>query len=358
MIARAAPAVLIVEDEGIVARDLQQSLSGLGYDAFGIAASAEEAVALAAAKRPDIVLMDIRIKGPRDGIETAALLKERFPVGIIYLTAHADVAMIDRAKQTEPDGYLVKPVKVEELRSMIEITLHRRELERELRTSHQQVRDSAQRLERVREEERRAVALLLHDGIAQDLFAMKLGLEQLGGLLRRPVKFRRLCKEITLAVVKCMEAIRRVANDLRPVALAYCPVASVITEHARRFGERAHLEVKVTEGTEFPPLDEPTQLLFFRTVQEALTNVARHAQATTVEIVLLSDDERIAMRISDDGVGIVEGELRKPGSLGLLGIRERFTALGGGLRVERGQSGGTAITVHLPRRLDDAAHAA
>jgi CheY-like chemotaxis protein len=120
------PAILIVEDERIVAKDLQQTLSGMGYDAFGIASSSEEALARAAEKRPDIVLIDIRIKGERDGIETAQDLRNQFGVSIVYLTAHADEVTIERAKKTSPDGYLIKPVKARDLKETIEIAVRAR----------------------------------------------------------------------------------------------------------------------------------------------------------------------------------------------------------------------------------------
>src|ERR1044071_1869885 len=102
MITSTARSVLIVEDERIVAKDLQQSLAGLGYDAFAIASSADEALRPAAGRRHDAILMDIRIKGQRDGIDTAALLREQFDVPIVYLTAHADDATIARANATGP----------------------------------------------------------------------------------------------------------------------------------------------------------------------------------------------------------------------------------------------------------------
>jgi PAS domain S-box-containing protein len=130
---RAAHSVLIVEDERIVAKDLQQALSGMGYDAFAIASSAEEAIARATEQCPDVVLMDIRIKGDRDGIQTAEILQSRFHVPVIYLTAHADEATIERARTTQPHGYLLKPVKTGELRSAIEIGLYRHEMEKRLR---------------------------------------------------------------------------------------------------------------------------------------------------------------------------------------------------------------------------------
>ncbi|TNF23755.1 MAG: hybrid sensor histidine kinase/response regulator [Deltaproteobacteria bacterium] len=133
MVQLSPPVVLIVEDERIVAKDLQQTLAELGYDAFAIASSAEEAVARASERLPDLVLMDIRIKGDLDGIETAELLRERFGTPAVYLTAHSDDATIARVKRTEPIGYLVKPIKTAELKSVIEVSLHRHHLEREHR---------------------------------------------------------------------------------------------------------------------------------------------------------------------------------------------------------------------------------
>jgi len=124
------PSVLIVEDERIVAKDLQQTLLALGYDAFAIASSAEEALARASERIPDLVLMDIRIKGELDGIQTAELFRARYGTPLVYLTAHSDDAIIERAKVTEPIGYLIKPIKTAELRSVIEVSLYRHHLER------------------------------------------------------------------------------------------------------------------------------------------------------------------------------------------------------------------------------------
>ncbi|WP_394846453.1 diguanylate cyclase [Pendulispora brunnea] len=139
--------VLIVEDERIVAMDLQQILTALGYDAYGVASSANEAFARASEKRPDVVLMDIRIKGQLDGIRTAAVLREKFDVPVVYLTAHADDATIARAKKTTPHGYLLKPVKSTELKSAIEVSIYRHEMEKELRAREALFRDTLASLE-------------------------------------------------------------------------------------------------------------------------------------------------------------------------------------------------------------------
>jgi diguanylate cyclase (GGDEF)-like protein len=131
--------ILIVEDEGIVAADLRAMVADMGYDAYAVCSSGAEALARAAEKAPDLALMDISIKGPMDGVETAALLRERFGTAIVFLTAFAYGSASERIHQSEPHAYLVKPVTSAALRSTIELSLHRHELERRLRNREQEL---------------------------------------------------------------------------------------------------------------------------------------------------------------------------------------------------------------------------
>lgn len=128
-----AKTVLVVEDERVVAKDLQHTLVRLGYRVPLTVASAEDAVRAVARECPDLVLMDIRIRGELDGVDAAGILKKRFDVPVVYLTAYADQETVARAKTTEPLGYLLKPVKLDELRTTVEVALHKHEMERRLR---------------------------------------------------------------------------------------------------------------------------------------------------------------------------------------------------------------------------------
>jgi two-component system, cell cycle sensor histidine kinase and response regulator CckA len=130
---QAQKTILIVEDERVVARDIQRTLIDLGYDVPATAATAEQALQLASEHCPSLVLMDVQIKGDRDGITTAELLRERFDVPVVYLTAFGDTATVERAKLTEPYGYLLKPVKARELRSVVEVALYKHQMDRRLR---------------------------------------------------------------------------------------------------------------------------------------------------------------------------------------------------------------------------------
>ncbi len=127
--------ILVVEDEPIVARDIQLSLQRLGYEVPATASSGEEAIRKAAETRPDLVVMDIVLKGNMDGVQTAQHLKDRLNVPVIYLTAFADDQTLERAKTTAPAGYMLKPYQPHELRTSIEIALHRSQSERGLRES-------------------------------------------------------------------------------------------------------------------------------------------------------------------------------------------------------------------------------
>ncbi|MGB6068425.1 MAG: PAS domain S-box protein [Desulfomonilaceae bacterium] len=129
--------VLVVEDEGIIAQDIRISLQELGYEVCSTVNTGEEAVRMAEAERPDLVLVDVVLKGPMDGIDAARLIHSRFKIPIIYLTAYADEKMLDRAKVTEPFGYLIKPFREKELHSTIEMALFRYGLRKRLR-EHQE----------------------------------------------------------------------------------------------------------------------------------------------------------------------------------------------------------------------------
>ncbi len=122
--------VLVVEDEGLIAHDISNRLIALGHEVVGTVSTAEEALEKAAAA--DIVLMDIRIDGPVDGVEAADLIREQYRLPVIFLTAHSDRQTLDRAKVTGAFGYLVKPIAHASLNTAIEIALYKHQMERKL----------------------------------------------------------------------------------------------------------------------------------------------------------------------------------------------------------------------------------
>ena len=125
--------ILVVEDESIVSKDIQQCLIKLGYNVVAASATGEEAITLVEEKSPDVVLMDIMLKGKMSGIEAAEQIKERYNVPVIYLTAYADESTLNKAKITEPYGYILKPFREIDLHTSIEMTLFKHKKETELK---------------------------------------------------------------------------------------------------------------------------------------------------------------------------------------------------------------------------------
>jgi PAS domain S-box-containing protein len=130
-----APVIFIVEDEAIVANDIRETLISLGYGVAGIARTGESAVEKVAEVRPDLVLMDIHLAGTMDGIEAAGMIHARYGIPVIFLTAYADNALLERAKAAEPYGYIIKPYDERGLHSAIGMAVHKHAAERRLKES-------------------------------------------------------------------------------------------------------------------------------------------------------------------------------------------------------------------------------
>jgi DNA-binding NtrC family response regulator len=165
--------VLIVEDEVIVALDIEQRLRRLGYEVAATVHSAAEALARAAALRPDVVLMDIQLgRGPVDGIDAAIELRARLGVAVVFLTAYSDPPTIERAKAASPHGYLLKPFDENALRTTIDLALHRDRLDRALRRSHEDLGAAL---------DAQGAAVLLLDDAERVCFANTAALQLTGG---------------------------------------------------------------------------------------------------------------------------------------------------------------------------------
>ncbi|WP_445475777.1 response regulator [Methanococcoides methylutens] len=126
-----ATRILVVEDEAIVAMVIKKRLMQLGYTVSGVAATGKDAITKVEGTFPDLVLMDIMLKGDMDGIEAAEEIRKRFSIPVVYLTAHSDENTLNRAKQTEPYGYILKPFTERDLSSNIEIAIHKHLREKE-----------------------------------------------------------------------------------------------------------------------------------------------------------------------------------------------------------------------------------
>ncbi len=144
--------ILIAEDDGIIAARLQSILVKLGYAVPAMVASGEDAIQQAADVLPELVLMDVELAGEMDGIEAGGQIRAQLGIPVVYLTAYLDDTLLQRAKMTEPYGYLVKPVQDRELRATIEVAIYKCRLDRQLRESEERYRAVAAELRRAHDE--------------------------------------------------------------------------------------------------------------------------------------------------------------------------------------------------------------
>ncbi len=155
--------IMIVEDEGVVALSLERSLENLGYSVCAVVSSGEDAIKKVEEKEPDLVLMDIMLAGEMDGIEVATELHSRFRTPVIYLTAYADKINLERAKLTEPFGYIIKPFEERELQSNIEMALYKHKMETKLLKAKEEAEKARDKAEEATELKDKFVSLVAHD---------------------------------------------------------------------------------------------------------------------------------------------------------------------------------------------------
>lgn len=222
--------------------------------------------------------------------------------------------------------------------------------EEQLRASRTALRSLATRQQDIREDERSRIAREIHDSLGQALTALKLQLvaAQDAAATETPALSARLA-ETALMVDDLVKSVRRIATELRPPILDQLGLPAAVEwlaqDFARRTGIRCQTSVQPTDGA----ISNELATALFRIVQEALTNVLRHAGATRVDIELGVKSGCVMVEINDDGGGITEAGMG-PGSLGILGMRERAAALGGVLEVAPRSNGGTRVAAWFPPR--------
>jgi len=136
----AGPQILVVEDEYLTSTDIKNTLTNMGYGVPGVADTGAEAVRMAGELRPDLILMDITLKGRMTGIEAAVQIQQQYRIPVVFLTAHSDDATVDRAVSAEPFGFLIKPMNDLDLKRTIQMALYKHTMEERLYRSEQTIR--------------------------------------------------------------------------------------------------------------------------------------------------------------------------------------------------------------------------
>jgi len=231
--------------------------------------------------------------------------------------------------------------------ALVEDIRARREMEEDLRRHQSQLRALAARLEAVREEERRGIARELHDVLGQALTSLRMDLRLIESEPPPEEEWRSRMDELVDAVDGNIDLVRDLSARLRPPILDVMGLAAALDWQADRDRGRTSLAFHLDLDPGPLALSGEEETAAFRIVQEAITNVHRHAQATEVWIRLMREPGGVVLEIQDDGVGIQDDALQQLTSLGLVGMRERAAALGGRLTFEALQMGGTLVRLSI-----------
>jgi two-component system sensor histidine kinase UhpB len=296
---------------------------------FAINAALLVAATLLLALKPVTIHARIAIV---EGLDLVVALVVMLAANLLLLrqTFHPVERLVDRMRKID----LLQPgqripeeggLEVAELTRAFNEMLERLEAER---------RESGQRALRAQEAERLRIASGLHDEVGQVLTGVLLRLDD---------------AETKEAVRQALDEVRRIARELRPEMLEQLGLVSALTELSRRFAESSGVTVERRFAGDLPPLSDDAELAVYRVAQESLTNIARHADASRVEIALEPGADSVVLRVVDDGRGIpVPDAFALNGHGGLRGMRERALLVGGALAIKRGGTGGVEVRLEVP----------
>ena len=226
----------------------------------------------------------------------------------------------------------------------------RKRAQEEIRRSREELRALAARLQSVREDERTHIAREIHDELGQALTGLKLDLAWLRQRLKDRSDLTERLGSVMGRIDGTIDAVRRIATELRPSVLDHLGLVAAVEWQAQDFEKLTGVATRLDVSATTMPVNGTTATTVFRMLQETLTNVARHAGATRVEITLQIGPEEVLLRVADNGRGISEEERTDRRSLGLVGLRERAIACGGELSIEGRPGVGTVVSARIPTR--------
>lgn len=472
--------ILVVEDDAIVSKDINKTLHNLGYSVTSIVPAGKEAFIKVGGDNPDLVRMDIVLKGELSGIETARKIYDRFNIPIVYITSYLDEKIMEAAKITNPFGYILKPIDEKKLRINIEIALYKhtrekkleqalcdserrysqlvnhmnegvvvqdensiityvnerflemsgytkeeiigysptkfldeiqleyfkrqrtrrkkgisntckmegnrkngqrvlmnvssapiydednskgiiamltdvaefRQIEKKLNRSQKELHNLYRHLHSIREKESKRIAREIHDELGQILTALKMDIFWLANKLSNSHKDQKLFLEKIKSMSKLIDVtiktVQKIASDLRPGILDDLGLVPAIEWQAQDFQNRTKIKCKTDLDSNGVELTPDCSTAIFRIFQEALTNVARHDEATRVNASLRRKNGKLEMRIRDNGKGIKENDILSSNSLGIMGMRERLHPFDGKLKLHGIPNRETTLVVILP----------
>ena len=360
--------ILVVEDERIVAKDIVKSLQRLGYKVVASVASGEEAVQKVAESNPDLVLMDIMLKGKMDGIETTEEIHKNFDIPVIYLTAYADEKTLERAKITEPFGYIIKPFDERDLHTTIEIALRRHLAEAATRVALEKEKELS-------ELKSRFWFMVAHE-FRNPLTAILSSAELLESYSHELTELKR--REYFYLIQTSVHSLNNLLNEVlefgkaeggkiecKPEPLYLVCFCRDLVEHMQFSSGSKHRIIFTTQGDcDDACLDEKLLRHIFSNL---LVNAIKYSpEGSNIYFELLCENGEAVFHVKDNGIGIPPADQELlfesfhratnvsdiPGhGLGLTIVKKCLDLQGGEIAVNSEVGVGTTFTVTLPLNL-------
>jgi signal transduction histidine kinase len=342
--------VLIVDDSQSARETLLAALDGQGYQLV-TAQNGSEALQLASEVRPDVILLDVMMPG-MDGFEVCRRIRatpELAEVPIALLTALDDHTSLLKGLEAGADDFFTKPIERKELLVRLR-TITRLNRYRTLAEQREKLSEMAEHVVTAQEEERLRISRELHDDLGQALTTHLLAIRNLQSDLSIPVV--RLFESLENLYQQSYEIfvkIRRLAHDLRPPVLDTLGLKLSLETYCHEFTNRTHLPITLEIDPVLPEFIDVYNVILYRVLQESLTNIAKHAQASRVWVELNIEDNTINLIVQDNGRGLPSVE-NKSNGIGITGMQERLSLVGGKFLLHSPSEGGTILSASLPMK--------
>lgn len=378
--------ILIVEDEAIVALDIEEKLIELGFNVMDIVDNGLSAIESASNNSIDLILMDINIKGKMDGIDTAKSILKKHDLPIIFLTAYSNGEFIERSKKVSPYGYLLKPFNVRELSISVELSIHKHAIDQKLknyndtleievnkRTKELQtlnehlseeitLRNEVEKilfeektlldLERKKnisaviegaEQERSRIAKELHDDLGQKLTAAKM---LLTAVLKKNNAQNDILIEVRDLIQESVREARRIAHDIIPEVLDDYGLLSALQKMTDKYSSLETIDLLLVNNTKELSLDQTIEKAIYRIIQEGVNNAIKHADAKSIIVSIDRTNNKLIFSIKDNGKGFdsnTSSDLGKGFSI----MKERALLINANFSVKSNKKNGSEITVSI-----------
>jgi signal transduction histidine kinase len=342
--------ILIVDDEPAAIATIEIILAGEGYQ-LESAGDGRGALEKADAFLPDLILLDALMPG-MNGFDVCRRIRATprlAEVPILILTALDDRDSRLQGIEAGADDFITKPVDRQELRLRTHSIL-RLNRYRTLLDQREDLHEMAGRLVNAQEEERRRISRELHDDLGQALIAHVLSLRNLQ--MELPLADVDLQARLNILITETNQTLnrmRQLAQDLRPAIIDTLGLGSALEAYCREFSLRSGLPISFEADQDVLDIPDVHSITLYRFLQETLTNAIKHSNAGQIWVELFCDDQELVLNVQDNGRGFSLAELASQKGIGITGLRERLTIVGGELTITT-SANGTIVSAHLPRQ--------